>query len=197
MADTITVGQEDTFKNGTDGWVGGEEHSGGPQVKRVAGGGPSGGPFLQVASEGDNNKNETPHLATNNSGQWSGNYSAAGVGQVRFNMKNLGSSKLEMRLLLLSNLTGTSDPKKYTYYCSNQVMSVAPGADWADFTFTLAESDFHRIHGSGTFAEVLAKVTILLLRHQPDPENPGSGGTGGESVVGTLGVSSVTALAPP
>ena len=171
----ITLGQVDDFQDGTlQGW------GGGSSPINVAAGGPDGAGdrYLQIGSSSGN-------LGTNNGTQWSGNYAAAGVTALLFELNNLGSNPVALRITLFG--PGGS-------FTSSDETVLAAGSGWVSVQFGLAAADLTQTQGSGTLAQTLASVDTLLLRHDPDPISPPMQQN---PVTGTLGIDNVTAVPEP
>src|SRR5688572_6977853 len=92
-AGAITLGQIDDFQDGTpQGWQG--------ATPQNVGGGQGGASdrYLRVVSTGGFGQGS--HMATFNTAQWSGDYTAAGVTSVAADFKNEGSTTLVMRAVM-------------------------------------------------------------------------------------------------
>jgi len=174
-AAAVTVGQLDDFQDGSvQAW------SGGSTPTNIATGGPSGigDRYLRISAASGN-------LGTNNTTQWLGNYSAAGIVKLNIYLNNIGAVPLALRITVFGpggNFTTTNET----------VLPAASG--WASVEFGLGAADLTQTFGGGTLAQTLADVTILLIRHDPDPISPS-----GEQnpVTGTLGIDNVIALPEP
>jgi hypothetical protein len=169
----ITLNQVDDFQSGTLlAWMGMAAPT------NVATGGPAGtgDRFLRIS------RATLGNLGTNNTAQWTGSYSAAGVERLRFDLNNLGTNPLALRI----SLFGPTD----TWTTTDETV-LAPGSGWVTVIFELDEGSLTRTQGSGTLASTLANVSTLLIRHDPDPISPS-----GQSnpVIGTLGIDNITAL---
>jgi hypothetical protein len=171
----ITLLQTDDFQGGTtQGW------GGGASATNIATGGPAGAGdrFLRISSNNNN-------LGTNNTVQWTGDYIAAGVGKLNFQLNNLGSTPLALRIAVFG------PGGRFT--TTNETV-LPPGSGWVSVDFVLDSASLTQTAGFGTLADTLAAVDTLLLRHDPDPISPS-----GEQnpVTGTLGIDNITALPEP
>ena len=176
-ASAIVVGQLDDFQNGTlQGWTGGATPS------NVASGGPAGSGDRYLEIDAANGK-----LGTYNRTQWTGNYSSAGVGALRFALNNAGPDPVAVRISVIGPTAATA------FTTANETVLPAQSG-WVLVDFALDEASLTRTSGTATLAQTLASVTKLLLRHDPDPISPP-----GESnlVSATLGIDNVTALPEP
>jgi hypothetical protein len=171
----ITLGQIDDFQSGTlQGWAGGSSPT------NIATGGPAGAGdrFLQISASNGN-------LGTKNTAQWTGDYTAAGVARLNFQLDNLGSTPLALRITLFGpggNFTSTN------------ATVIPPGSGWVSVDFVLDNASLTQTQGFGTLADTMAAVDTLLIRHDPDPISPS-----GEPnpVTGTLGIDNIQALPEP
>lgn len=175
-AAAISLGQVDSFQSGTTlAWEGGAAPT------NVATGGPagSGDAYLQIRSAFFN-------LGTNNSAQWSGDYLSAGVTGLVVQLNNFGSNR---DLALRFSLFGAGS----VFATTNEIV-LSANSGWQVFHFGLGETDLTRTLGTGTLAQTLAAVDILLLRHDPDPISaPG----GSNPITATLGIDNITAVPEP
>jgi hypothetical protein len=174
-AASISLPQIDDFQDGTlQNW------SGGASPTNIATGGPagSGDRFLQISS---NNSN----LGTSNVVQWTGNYTAAGVVKLNFELNNLGPNPLALRIALFG---------ANARFTTTDETVLPPGSGWVSVDFVLDSASLTQTNGSATLAQTLANVDTLLIRHDPDPISPQ-----GEQnpVTGTLGIDNITALPEP
>ena len=174
-AAAITRGQTDDFQSGTPlSW------GGGASPTNIATGGPAGAGdrFLQISS---NNSN----LGTNNVVQWTGDYIAAGVVRLNFQLNNTGPNPLELRIALFGpggRFTSTNETV------------IPPSSGWVSVDFNLDNASLTQTQGFGTLAETMAAVDTVLIRHDPDPISPS-----GEQnpVTGQLGIDNIKALPEP
>lgn len=174
-AASIVRPQTDTFQDGTtQNWIGGAS------PVNVPSGGPDGAEdrFLRISATNGN-------LGTNNIMQWTGNYTAADVAKIEFNLNNLGPNPLALRITLF----GAGG----TFTTTNETV-LPPGSGWVSVDFALDSGSLTQTAGFGTLAQTLADVNTLLIRHDPDPISP----SGQENhVTGVLGIDNVTALPEP
>jgi hypothetical protein len=179
----IVLNQTDDFQDGTlQGW------GGGASPQNVANGGPNGAGdrFLQLTSFGGIGGGS--RLASFNVAQWTGSYNAAGVDAVEVWMKNLGSTPLEMRIVLF-DFTGGD-----TRWTSTVSQTLPVGGAWQKLTFSIKEADLTRVQGTQTYAALMLDVDRLMFRHQagaPAPE--------GDPIAASVGLDAIKAIAqaPP
>lgn len=169
----ISLGQTDTFDFGTATWAG-------SAPTWIGGGGPAGAGdgYMRLDSGGNTGFS---NMAAQNTNQWTGNYSAAGVGSISADLKNLGSAELSIRLVLFE--FGGSR------WVSNNAYTLAGGSGWTHVEFSLEEPGFSYFE-TGTsvdWAQTLSGVGRLMFRHNPTVAQ------GGANVTGALGIDNVHA----
>jgi hypothetical protein len=177
-AAAIVLGQIDDFETLTT-----QNWSGGANPTNIPNGGPdgSGDAYLQITPSGTG----YGPLGTYNQTQWTGDYTAAGVGRISFDLNNFGPSPVALRISILTTVA--------TFTTTNEVV-LPPNSGWVTAEFLLDPVAMTRTGGTGTFAQAMANVGKLLIRHDPDPISP-SGQRNG--VAATLGIDNVTALPEP
>jgi hypothetical protein len=174
-AGSITLFQVDDFQDGTtQGWGGGSTPT------NVATGGPGGAGdrYLQLSAAGGN-------LGANHLAPWSGDYAAAGVLALGFDLNNFGPDPVAVRITLFGDGGAFSTISE---------VELAPGSGWVSVAFGLGEADLVQTQGTGTLAQTLASVNTLLIRHDPDPLSPPMQQN---HVTATLGIDNVTAVPEP
>ncbi len=148
----VTLGQSDNFESGLQGWTSGLNNPNGPAIDNSAG---TEDNFLRLSASGLSSSGG--RLVAFNSGQWAGNYLAAGVDAIRMQVNNLGATDLALRLIFesatLGQNLGTLSP-----------VNVAAGSGWNTVSFSLAAANL----GGGDYAGVLGDVSALTLLHSPD-----------------------------
>src|SRR2546422_3896139 len=133
----IVLGQFDNFQSGTtQGWTGGSSPT------NQANGGPDGAGdrYLQLSSGGG-------QLGAFNAAQWSGDYAAAGVTRVDFDLSNFGPDPVSLRVMITTPGC-TGPPLTCTAWTSTNATVLAAGIGWVRVEFSLAESDLTRVLGS-------------------------------------------------
>lgn len=188
-AAAVTVGQIDTFEDGTtQGWTvafgpGGGGHPAPPA--NLSDGGPQGvgDNFLLLTSLGG--PQPGGRLTAGNLSQWAGDYTGAGVDAIGMWVSNLGAIDLSLRLLFEDPMAG---PPANVAFSADPVV-VAAGSGWRRIVFSLAEADL--IAGVGNVGAALSGATVLRLFHGEADAFPG------EASVALLGVDDVEALAVP
>jgi hypothetical protein len=142
------------------GWGGGDFY-----VNPGAGGqqGASDG-FLQITTPGPSPFSSTKLGTTNADAKYTGDWTAAGITQVKFWLDDVGNPEpLEMHFAI------GSDINLWQY----DTGFIPPANSWAQFTVDLTSSTgwTHTIAGDpgGTFASALANVARILIRHDHAP----------------------------
>ena len=188
-ASAVVIGQIDTFEDGTTaGWhVPGESPA---PPTNIATGGPAGAGdnFMRLMSLGSNGPGG--RLSVLNDSQWSGNYIAAGIGQIVMDVNNVGSSDLYLRLLFedFSNVPNT--PPTNLALSANAAI-VPSGSGWQRISFDVSPSGL--VATLGTVSGALANTDTLRVFHNPSPTFPGPG-NGIPSVAAQLGVDNIQAV---
>lgn len=156
---------------------------GGASTQNLAGGqGGATDRFLEVMSTAGSSAGSK--VATHNAEErWAGNYITAGVSGVRVSMQNRGTSTLRVRMVLF----GLGNR-----WTSTNFVTLNPGAGWQTVTFGTGQADLTRVLGFETYANCIGNVNQIMFRH--DASTPSSGG---ESLVGTLGLDNITAVPGP
>jgi hypothetical protein len=178
MARAVVLFVPDTF---TDGTV--QEWYGGDTVTNV-GNGQLGAAdrFITVATNSTSSSGS--HLATHNAElRWSGDFLAASVTAIQVDMRNLGSTPLQMRLVVF----GLGNR-----WTSVTAASLPVGGAWQHLTFPVNSTALTRVLGTGTYSDSLMNVSQVMFRHDTDP--PSSGGT---TVSGMVGIDNPMAVPAP
>lgn len=176
----ITFGQIDTFEETPAGWGVGDGNPNPPAVQ------PDGGPlgdgdgYLRIASVGGVGPGS--RMAMFNTAQWAGDYLGAGVDEIDLRVRNLGTTDLDVRLLLRNDSNGTS--------LVTGVVHLDAGGDWTHARFSLRADD---VSGSA-YAAVMHGVTALNLLHAP---NAITARSQSPAIAGVLGVDNIAAVPEP
>lgn len=175
----VLIGTTDDFQSGTvNDWYGGT-------ITANVGSGLAGAAdrYLTVQTNG-NTSGSGSHLAVHNSEpRWNGDYTADGVTAISVDLRNLGTTTLNMRLVLFG--LGTR-------FTSTTGVSLAPGSGWQHITFPISQATLTRVLGSGTYAETIGSVNQIMFRH-----DDGSPSSGGSFINGLVGIDNITAIPAP
>ena len=187
-AHAITAGQTDTFSSGVQGWTaGGGPFGSTPPVPPavVATGGPAGAgdAFLQITSGGGDGPGSRL-VAMNVFGQWSGNYTAAGVTAISMDLKNLGQTDLTVRLYFEDPI-----PNPPANEAVSDGFLLRAGADWTHAVFAVTPAALTVLQGSA--GAVLGNTTVLRIFSNTAADFPP------EQLAGVLGVDNIHAIPEP
>lgn len=185
----ITVGQQDTFSDGTtQGWVVGLLGSVPPHPPaNVASGGPAGANDRYLLITADGGFSAGSRLSVINATQWTGDCVTAGVTAIAMSLNNFGPTDLSLRLIL-------ADPSFPGGSSANQAISTLPialpaGSGWVSVEFPILPEDLTAVTGSAS--AVLSNMTMLRISHSPEGSIPGP------SITASLGVDNITAQGEP
>jgi len=186
QAHAVSAGEIDTFSSGTDGWFAGGGPSGQvpptpPTV--VAGGGPGGAAdsFLLLTANGSDGPGG--RLVGMNAAQWAGNYTAAGIGAIAMDLRNLGPSDLSVRLYFEDPIPGPPANEALTTFA----LVLPTGGSWTHAVFPIAASDLTALQGNAT--TLLANTTVLRIFSGAAADFPPA------RITGALGVDNIQAIA--
>lgn len=177
----VVLGQVDDFQDGSlQGWAGGDARV------NVSTGGPAGAGdrYLRIDSTGGSGGGS--RLATFNDAQWAGNYTSAGITSIGVDLINLGSTALEIRLVLF--YFGSPNAR----YTSTNAFALGVGSGWRHAQFEMSSSAMTLVNGTGGFNTMMADMGRIMFRH--DVGAPSSGGT---AVIGSMGIDNVRAVPEP
>ncbi len=182
-----TIGQIDTFQNGTTnnwfaGGITGNTPPTPPTVAATGGPGGAGDAYLVVTANGSNGPGGK--LVAINAAQWAGNYLAPGIQGIALDLKNLGNTALTIRLLFEDPMGAPPVDEAVT----NLGINLAPGSGWTHAFFPILPAGLTAVSGSPS--AVLANTTFFRIIDAP---------TAGDAVpvVGSLGVDNVRLVGTP
>jgi hypothetical protein len=191
-ASAVSVGQVDTFQDGTtQNWTINVLGFGSPPLSvmpaNVATGGPSGAGdrYLQLTALGGAGAGSK--LTVNNLTQWTGNYLASGVTSLSMTVRNFGDSELSLRLLFEDPMA--APPQNVAV--SSAAVLVPAGSGWMSVVFPISLADLTA--ELGTAEAALTNTTQLRLFHgnSVSPFFPGP------PIVAILGVDNLQAVPEP
>ena len=176
-AHALTLGMADTFQSGVDGgWSIGAASALPPVVVNSGGPAGAGDGYLSLVSIGGDVANS--RLTVIAGPQWAGSYSASGVDGITMDVRNSGSTDLDLRLRLESPAGAIA--------LSTSAVHVPAGSGWVAVSFSLAPSAL-----TGQADAALANTLQLRLFHSSTAAFPGA------PIVASLGVDNVTAVPEP
>ena len=183
IATPITLGQIDTFQDGTtQNWTNG----GAADPINVSTGGPagSGDRFLEIQSGSFGGGSR---LISFNNNQWLGNYIAAGVNKITLDLKDLSTQPLSIRVALRSTAGNSGTPG----YVSTTPVSLTNDGLWHHVSFLIDGADLTAINGPAPLASFLTSVGDFRLLSSSSPSLVG------DSLSGQFGVDNIQAVAVP
>jgi hypothetical protein len=185
------LGQVDDFEDGTtEGWIINLLGLGAPPPATIPTNIPTGGPagaddnYLQLTSLGTLTAGGRL-TAMNPFGQWAGDYLASGITAIEMDVRNLGASDLELRLLFEDPSAG---PPTNIAVSSDSILLPA-GSGWMHVVFPVTPDALTAVLGDVNTA--LANTTILRIFHGATATFPGS------PIAAQLGVDNITATQLP
>lgn len=187
----VSIGQKDTFSDGTTQNWNIQFFSGGSQGSppaeafpvNVPAGGPAGAGDSYLRLTGLGGFGPGSRLSVFNiNNQWAGNYVDAGAQSVRLDVNNLGLNDVALRLLFGD--PGAGPPQNVAISLS--AILVPAGSGWLSITFPIEPSDLLALQGS--VGGALSGATELRLFHSPVAEFPGL------PIIARIGVDNIEAL---
>lgn len=183
-ARAVVFGQVDTFQDGTTmNWANGAPGN----LVNIDTGGPAGAGdrYLQLSSNG--NLGVGGRLTTFNLQQWLGNYIAQGVNAIEIDLRNTGTTSLNMRLAFKAqNLMNSPG------YLSAPVM-LAPGSGWQHFSISLAPANMIPVGGPAPyntfFSTGIGDARII--------NEVGTVNLNGDLIVGQVSIDNIHAVPEP
>jgi hypothetical protein len=182
----ITAFQINDFQSGTtESWTNGPSSD----PSWIANGGPNGvgDGFLQIGSNGTGGSGGIP--ASFNLDQWSGDYDAADITFIEFDLRLMelanGHSNLEIRLVLI----GQNTDNRWT---STEAFVLPEDDQWYHVSFALSEAEMTWVLGDLSFDELFSDVGRLMIRH--DEGTPSHKGT---QIAALVGVDNIRAIPEP
>lgn len=191
QAGAVTISQSDNFQDGLPSGWGGDMQ----EITIETDGGPAGlgDRYLSYSSFGEGQAASRMVIPNEVSGnQWSGDYSAAGISGIRFDVLNAGVTDLALRLAIADNST---------WYVSTDPISITNGGVWMSAAFQISEDAMTRIgSGANDFATVVAdvqRIRVLSSVDLPPVSFGGNGGAQGDRIAASIGLDNITAFRVP
>jgi hypothetical protein len=149
----VTLGQIDTFENGTTlGWSEGASSPNPPA--NISDGGPGGTGDNYLRNQSSGTVLAGSRMIQFNTAQWTGNYVAAGIDRIRISFKVEGSQALPMRLAFQGGPLSTR-------FATTEVRMIPADQTWHTVDFNLGS--LTRISGSESVNDVLSDVQMLRI----------------------------------
>ena len=153
----ISVGQSSDFQSGTQGWEHGQVNANSPFV--VANNGPAGAgdAFLRTTNSGAPSGPGSKHAFINSQPEWTGDYTAAGVVSINFDVQNTGTKDLSLRIGLQSN-------NNSRWAVTSVPVVISAGTAWTNVSFNIDEASmFSAGDPSELVSDILTDVTIIKI----------------------------------
>jgi hypothetical protein len=179
----ITVGQADTFQDGTTAnWMNG----GTMQPQNISTGGPAGNGdrFMELTSDGSGTNGR---LTVFNRTQWLGNYLSTGVNEIDLELNNFSNVTLSIRLAFKSGTFGGAPG-----YVTTSAFTLAPNSGWQHVVFSITAGAMTAVGNPSAFATFFtapAEFRIINASTTLD--------LNGDAVVGQLGIDNIIAVPEP
>jgi predicted extracellular nuclease len=175
IAGAVVSGQTDDFQAGTvANWTNGGSAA---APTNVSDGGPLGlgDKYMHVVS-GSN-------LATFNTTQWTGNFSAANVLDIALDLRNPNlTDVLDMRVVIF----GPSGSR-----WTSAVPAVVPADNlWHHYVKSLRQADLINVVGGDTYTGTIAGISRMLIRHEVTPSS------GGTPFTGAVDIDNISSVVP-
>ena len=152
----ITPGQKDDFETNLQGWQAGGFTNPNPPTRVVSGGDEGANDdYMRLTSNGSFGSGGK--LVVFNTSQWAGDYLAAGINSIEMMVRNLGTTDLVLRLVLM-------DEPRSQALTTNAPVNLTAGGAWTKVTFPLNEQNLT----GGTFDSIMKSVTSFNLVHSPN-----------------------------
>jgi hypothetical protein len=160
-AQAIELGQVDDFEDGTTmGWGVGSLLNPNPP-ENVPDGGPlgAGDAYLRIRGNGQPlSPGSKPTAINGGTGQWTGNYTAAGVLQISADLRNAGPTQLDIRLQIGGLQSFVTAP-----------VMLPSGSSWVHATWKIDAASLLPLFGANDPAGTLAQVFEVRIFHNPEP----------------------------
>jgi len=182
ISSAITLGQTDTFQDGTtDGWGDPAGNS-----SNISSGGPAGtgDRYMQVVS---GSFGGSSRMVTFNDSQWLGNYLGAGVTQIKMDLRNFGSSAIPIRIAIRESSSGSGTPG----YCSVTPFLLPADGLWHAAVFGLDAGSLTPINNPQPLTTDLSNVGDFRILSAANPSGIG------DQISAEIGVDNVAARGAP
>jgi hypothetical protein len=174
----VEAGKVDDFEDGTtQGWAKGGSTQSPPS--NVATGGPSGENDNFLRNESFGGAGTDSRQVIFNRAQWTGSYADAGVVAIRLNVRNSGSTTLNVRIALKSGVT---------WFAASTPKQVTANSNWQTAEFELNDSSMTRVAGTMGLQAVLANVTEMRIL------SSSSAAFRGDAITSTMDIDNIEAI---
>lgn len=176
---SAAFGGVDDFEMGLDGW----QNGGAANVPTVQMGGPT-GQFMRAVSSGSGGAGGKM-VVFNQSAKWTGDYTAANIGQVTMQVNASGANDLNVRLVV-SNGTGGAG----TEWVSTTSCDVTMGSGWQTCILPISQAAMTQF-GGDAFATVMGSVAELRIVSAAAPN-----GHLGDQIAAQMDIDNITPQTP-
>ncbi len=176
----ITSGHVDDFQDlSLSGWTEGAVSPNPPMV--ISSGGPAGDDdaYVRNVSSGAVGAAGGKWVMFNQSSNWTGNYLAAGVGEITMQVRNSGKQNVHLRLAF-SGPGGTIS--------SMAMFTILPDTIWQTIQFTIDPQIFVPLMGGGNTTTTFSAVNEFRILSNPMPANAG------EDIAATVDIDNIHAI---
>ncbi len=183
-ANAIDPNEVDDFQDGTtENWREGEPSPNPPT--NISSGGPGGAGDRYLSNLSSGNPGPGGRMAMFNTDQWSGNYAAVGVLEIRMDLANAGGTPLHIRV-------GVQNLALASRFVSSEAFVLPADGQWHVAGFQLNDATMTQVAGTASLTETLASVAELrIISAESAPTWQG------DPVAGVMGVDNIEALALP
>ena len=161
-AEAVMLSLTDDFEDGTTmGWGHGKPSPNPPVV--IPTGGPDGNDaYLKIAATGGFGAGS--RLLALNTQQWNGDYLSAGINTIAADVRNPGSTPLELRVAF--NGSGG-------WFVSDNPYMLAANSGWLSAIFPITEAALTTT-GGGTYEDTITNVSEMRILHNTSPAHQGA-----------------------
>ncbi len=155
FSQNISAGQTSNFSSGTQGWK--HQISNAFEPVQVATGGPAGAgdAFLRTTNSSASGGSGSKHAVINDDAEWTGNYTAAGIVAITFDVQNPGTETLHLRVAFNKSFPN--------WAASTTPMVIAPGTGWTTVTMPVTAADLTVSQGPESAANILLDVDQIRI----------------------------------
>lgn len=180
-AGAVAPGEIDNFSASLEGWTQGPSAPIGSLVHTL-GGGPAGAGDRYVEITADGTSAGGKIVMFNSGAAWTGDWTAAGIVQVKAKLRNLGATALQVRLKFEDGISQGAQ------YAVSAAVPVAANSAWVDAEWNVRASALSVPTQAKSAAQILASVSRVRVIHDTNATEPLP------DIVGKLGVDDLQIL---
>lgn len=175
-----------TFDAGSDGWQ--------PWDTSSAGGLSPGNPYLSVDADGSGVKGKA--ITFNPTAEWTGNYLAAGITEVRLDIANMSEFDTVQLRVAVGNRASPMQSGG-TWWVSLLPVTIPTSSGWSQASLSLKEADLVRVGnemgelGTDTYAETFSDIRNIRILSANLPL-----GAIGDEFIGTVAMDNISLIVP-